>query len=105
MLRLIPVVEFEPYFFKSDNRESPIDSNNDEPQDWADYWKNSLADSGILGINPYWECSWFIEVSQLTPEIIEILLNKRYESCIKSSEFYSLVSCQTSKSHIRLRST
>jgi hypothetical protein len=90
MLKLIPVVEFEPGFFKSDERENPIFSNNDTPQDWAEYWKNSLADSGILGIDPYWECSWFVEVSQLTPEIVKILLEKRYDNSVESNEFYSL---------------
>lgn len=90
MLKLTPVVEFEPYFFQSKDRESPIDSISDTPQDWADYWKNSLADSGILDIDPYWECSWFIEVSKLTPEIVEILLNKRYKSNVESGKFYSL---------------
>jgi hypothetical protein len=65
MLKLIPVIEFEPGFFKADDRENPIFANNDTSQDWAEYWKNSLADSGILGIDPYWECS-FILSSSLT---------------------------------------
>jgi hypothetical protein len=90
MLKLIPVVEFEPGFFKSDDREHPIVSNNDTPQDWADYWENSLADSGIIGIYPYWECSFFVEVSQLTPAIVKILLEKRYDNSVESNEFYSL---------------
>jgi hypothetical protein len=90
MLKLIPVVEFEPGFFKSDERDNPIFSKNDTPQDCSEYWKNSLADSGIVGIDPYWECSWFVEVSQLTPEILKILLEKRYDNSIESNEFYSL---------------
>jgi hypothetical protein len=90
MLKLIPVVEFEPGFFKSDDREHPIVSNNATPQDWAEYWENSLADSGIVGIDPYWECSFFVEVSQLTPEIVKILLEKRYHRSIESNKFYSL---------------
>jgi hypothetical protein len=91
MLKLIPVVEFEPGFFKSDDRDNPIVSNNDTFEDWSEYWKNSLADSGIMNITPFQEGSWFVEVSQLTPEIVEILLNKRYRSSVKSSKFYSLV--------------
>lgn len=90
MLKLIPVVEFEPSFFQSPDRENPIYSNNDEPQDFADYWKNSLADSGIVGIDPYLEYSWFVDVSRLTPEIVKILLNKRYEYDEESNEFSSL---------------
>jgi hypothetical protein len=90
MLKLIPVIEFEPGFFQSDDRSNPIVSNNDTPQDWAEYWKNSLADSGIVGIAPYWKCSFFVEVSQLTPEIVKILLEKRYENSVESNEFYSL---------------
>jgi hypothetical protein len=88
ILKLTPVIEFEPGFFQSEDRESP--SNNATPQDWADYWKNSLADSSIIDIHPYEECSWFVEVSQLTPEILEILLNKRYRSSLESNKFYSL---------------
>jgi hypothetical protein len=90
MLKLIPVVEFEPGFFQSDDRENPIFSNKDTPQDWTEYWENSLADSGIIGIAPYWECSYFVEVSQLTPEIVKILLEKRYENSVESNDFYSL---------------
>lgn len=78
-MKLIPVVEFEPFAFQTVERESPIDCSNDDPQSWDDYWRNSLADGGITNIEPYEMSSWFVEVSKLTPKIVEILLNITYK--------------------------
>ncbi len=78
-MKLIPVVEFEPFTFQTVEREHPTDYGIDNPQSWDDYWRNSLADSGIINIEPYRMRSWFIEASKLTPKIVEILLNKTYK--------------------------
>jgi hypothetical protein len=90
MLKLIPVVEFEPTFFQVNEHEMPDGFGDEYSQSSDYYWKNSLADSGIRGIDPYWKGSWFVEISQLTPEVVEILLNKRYEYGRESSEFSAL---------------
>jgi hypothetical protein len=90
MLKLIPVVEFEPTFFQVNRHEIPDGFGDEYSQANDCHWKNSLADSGIRGIAPYWQGSWFVEISQLTPEIVEILLNKRYEYGIESTEFSAL---------------
>lgn len=49
-MQLIPVVEFEPFAFQAKDRESPTDCDR---QSWDDYWRNSLADSGITDIDHY----------------------------------------------------
>lgn len=77
-MKLIPVVEFEPFAFQTVERASPTNYGNKDPQSWDDYWRNSLADSGI-NIEPYKIGSWLVEVNKLTPEIIEILLNTTYK--------------------------
>jgi hypothetical protein len=74
MLKLIPVVEFEPSFFQLQEREMP-----DEFHKWDNWWKDSIADSGITGLNPYPIGCWSTEITKLTPGIIEIFLNKIYD--------------------------
>jgi hypothetical protein len=73
-MKLVPVIEFAPYNFQSADRQSP--GGDDVPQDWADYWRNSLADAGILDIEPYQFGSWLVEASKLTPEVLVKLLQK-----------------------------
>lgn len=77
-MRLIPVIEFEPYRFQSAEREIP-----DNGESWNEYWRDSLADSGIVDIEPYGGGGWMIETHKLTVEILEILLNK---TCKASDE-------------------
>jgi len=81
-MQLSPVVEFEPFAFQAVARESPTDYDR---QSWDDYWRNSLADSGITDIDPYQRGSWFVEVDKLTSEIVEILLHKTYKVCDRTA--------------------
>ncbi len=75
MLKLIPVIEFEPGKFQAEDRECDYD----DPNGWNNYWYNSLADSGIIDLEPYERSSWLVETSKLTPEIVEILLKKTHK--------------------------
>ena len=91
MLKLVPVIEFEPAFFQVKEHEMPDGFGDEYIQASEYYWRNSLADSEIRGIDPYWQGSWFVAISQLTSDLVKILLNKRYEYGIESREFSALV--------------
>lgn len=85
-MKLIPVVEFEPFQFETPGRQRPGDTQNEpNAEDWDKYWRDSLADSGITNIDPYAMSSWFIEVGKLTSEIVEILLGKTYKEGIENT--------------------
>lgn len=84
-MKLIPVVEFEPATYQKHKHISPagtIDENRDE---WAAYWKASLADSGIEGLEPYAPGSWLVRVEAIhQPIVIEQLL-KRHLAHVEST--------------------
>ncbi len=67
MLKLIPVIEFEPSVYRHEKRSSPIESPAEAPQVWAKYWKDSLADSGMGELESF-ENSWFVETSKIVKE-------------------------------------
>lgn len=71
MVSLIPVVEFEPFAFKKAERELLGDSD----EDCAQYWRDCLADSGIVDMEPIHPRSWWVTIDQLLdPVIIRKLL-------------------------------
>ena len=82
-MKLIPVVEFAPTLFQIGEYDIP----DGEAEEWDLWWRNSLADSNIIGLDPYLIGSWLVEVNKLTPLIVEILLSKQYDSSVKSVEF------------------
>jgi hypothetical protein len=79
MLKLIPVIEFSPVYFQKQEHKMPNAPANQLPEEWSIYWKKCLADSGITNIDAYQENSWLIEITKLNPEVVRILLIKRYE--------------------------
>lgn len=97
-MKLIPVVEFEPSTFKIKEREFPSESDKKYPYGWDKYWREYLADSGIINIDPYKIESWFVEVDRLTPENLSILLDKTYkkESNETDSNIEDIVGCPLS---------
>jgi hypothetical protein len=78
-MQLIPVISFEPSSFQTQQRELPHGSGDEYPFEWYHYWKNSLADSGITGIEPYYPGSWLVEINKLITSILEILLVKQHQ--------------------------
>jgi hypothetical protein len=62
MLRLIPVIEFEPSAFSQSQRTSPQSA---DPAEWRCYWKESLADSGITELDPV-DDTWLVRVQDVT---------------------------------------
>jgi hypothetical protein len=74
MVQLIPVVEFEPYAYANKERRSPSVTFHQNPEAWYRYWKESLADSNITGLEPV-ENSWLVRAADLTqPETITKML-------------------------------
>ena len=70
-LRLIPVVELEPHEFAT--QEHPW-----EPEVPARerYWRDSLADRGVVGLQPVSPGGWHVPVAQLTdPKQLAIVLS------------------------------
>lgn len=59
-LQLVPVVELEPLKFSTRSRESPSGRFLDVAEDWFRYWTDSLADSGITGLQPVRRGSWHV---------------------------------------------
>ena len=79
MLQLIPVIEFEPGKFQSEDSELWNMYDDDDPKGWNNYWRNSLSESGITNLEPYETNSWLVETNKLTSEIVEVLLKKTHE--------------------------
>ena len=60
-IQLIPVVELEPFKFSTQSRNSPAGVyGEDDSEEWFRYWTDSLADSGITGLQPVRRASWYV---------------------------------------------
>ncbi|MBD1921417.1 hypothetical protein H6F77_09980 [Microcoleus sp. FACHB-831] len=68
-MNLVPVVEFRPTEYQTKHHEMPENSKANSLELWDAYWRNSLADSGIITLEPYANGSWLVET--------EILLNNK----------------------------
>lgn len=73
-VELIPVLELEPYTFATQSRESPVYRSHDTPEDWSRYWSDSLADSGLIGLQPVRRGSWHVP----TTEFADFAVLRRY---------------------------
>lgn len=65
-MNLLPVVEFAPMYYQTKHHEMPDYKGQDCGEQWDTYWKNSLADSGIIGLEPYEKGSWLVETAEVT---------------------------------------
>jgi hypothetical protein len=65
-VELVPVIELEPGKFSARGRPWPSGLGRDLPEQWDKYWKDSLADSGIVGLTPLRPASWLVTIRQLT---------------------------------------
>lgn len=64
-LRLVPVLELEPWRFSTSDRPSPSGTGPEMPEAWGRYWLDCLADSGITGLSPLRPASWHVPVHEL----------------------------------------
>jgi hypothetical protein len=77
-MKLIPVVDFSPTYFQTQEHEMPESSSPNAINEWHHYWKESLTDSGITNLEPYKTGSWLVEVVKLSSPVVETLLSKAY---------------------------
>jgi hypothetical protein len=75
-MQLIPVIEFEPSHFQTQQHKQPSGSIYECRDEWDLYWKNSIADSGINGLISYHKGFGLVELTKLTPAIVEFYLTK-----------------------------
>jgi hypothetical protein len=74
-VRLVPVLELEPGRFATRERPLPSGSFREVPQEWDCYWRNALADSGIVGLTALRPGSWHVPTASLTdPALVERVL-------------------------------
>lgn len=78
-MNLLPVVEFAPTYYQTKHHEMPDCKGQDCRDEWDTYWKNSLADSGIIGLEPYEKGSWLVETEKLLDhnQALELMLGKQ----------------------------
>jgi hypothetical protein len=66
-VRLIPAVKLEPARFATQERPAPL---GDVPQEWDRYWRESLADAGLIGLTPLRPDSWHVPIATLTDSLV-----------------------------------
>ncbi|MGF1578515.1 MAG: hypothetical protein ACFCD0_04045 [Gemmataceae bacterium] len=65
-IELVPVLEFDPSVLSPSSRQTPRASCEEAPEEWAQFWKDSLADAGIFHLKPVKPTSWFVPARDLT---------------------------------------
>jgi hypothetical protein len=69
-IELIPVLELMPITFAAQARSSPSGTPLDVPDQWDQYWLDSLADSGITGLTPLQGGSWHVPTAEFVDQTI-----------------------------------
>jgi hypothetical protein len=64
-VELMPVLKLIPFDFATRERPHPGGSERVEPGAWSRYWSDCLADSGIRGLEPLYECSCHVPVRSI----------------------------------------
>jgi hypothetical protein len=73
---LVPVLEMTAGTYSTRERPLPEGSGLENPAGWLQWWKESLADSGITGLVPMPTGHSLVALSQLTPEVISVILRR-----------------------------
>lgn len=73
---LAPVIELSSTKFATTKRPSPKGSWAENPDGWRTLWAESLADAGITGLVQMAAGFELVALSQLTPDILRIVLRK-----------------------------
>jgi hypothetical protein len=63
---LLPVVELARSRFATQNRPFPSGKEKEGWDEWYCYWRDALADSGILGLRPIRSGSWHVPTKEFT---------------------------------------
>jgi hypothetical protein len=76
-VELVPVVEFAPSIFSSADRTSPTRGGWEDPNGWDDYWRASLADAGVTGLDPVRVGSWCVPAAHITnAAVLDVFVEK-----------------------------
>src|SRR4051812_36241636 len=72
---LVPVLELEPWNYARPERSSPA---RVDPEVFHEYWKASLEDAGIVGLEPLEVGSWFVPLDGIRASRILRLIVERW---------------------------
>jgi len=67
---LVPALELDPSEFRTRERLLPSGSTDKALAEWRRYWLDSLADSGVTGLEPLRAGSWHVPTRQFTDATI-----------------------------------
>jgi len=76
-MRLINTIEFSPYSYNLKDHKSPDYTDSNDV--WYNYWKNCLADSGIVNIDPIDKRSWLVDIDTIDDQALTIFVQKTFE--------------------------
>jgi hypothetical protein len=78
---LIPVLELAPWDFSTEERAMPLGSSTQSPESWLRFWQDSLADSGVRGLEPVCPGSWHVPTKALIDAgMLERILHRVIDS-------------------------
>ena len=80
-IELVPVLRLEALRFATQDRAVPSESRQDMPGEWLRFWKDSLADSGLGGLDPVVPGSEFVETRAISTNSLEKILRKLIKNC------------------------
>src|SRR5262245_6743455 len=64
-VRLVPVLELEPGRFARTERQWPSRPSREAPHEWDRYWRDCLADAGVVALTPLRPGSWHVPTRAL----------------------------------------
>ena len=79
-------IEIEPSDYELNNYERPNGTIEEKRDEWSELWFKCVSDSGLNNIKPIESGSWFVDLSQLTKNDLEIII-KRHIKEVNLSNF------------------
>jgi hypothetical protein len=75
-IELVPVIELEPFRFATQERPLPSCSDKEGLDELHAWWRDSLGDSGIVGLRPLRAASWHVPTAAFTdPDTLRAVLD------------------------------
>lgn len=79
-IQLIPVLEAEPWTFSTGVHSAPQNGPAKKYyEEWDEYWRNSLAEVGLSGLDQITPGSWYVSTVQFTKPQLEAFLQVIFE--------------------------
>ncbi|QGJ70261.1 Hypothetical protein PBC10988_19560 [Planctomycetales bacterium 10988] len=89
-VRLIPIIELDPWAFEKHERPRPDGSLFEVLQQWQEFWVAALADSGLTGLEAIQPGSWQVPIQNLSDRQLEIILDAE----LKKLEIEDIATCE-----------